>query len=937
MSSKQLTASVRINTKSAEASLNRLSKKINAINNALNQTKTNNLHSNINKASNAANNVHRKIKSVTVSVKQANNQTSRLSSLWNKISTLGTTIKSKLTGITSKVTEWWKSHSKVLSGINSINSGYKKTGGLLSTIKGKLRQLADTYLGVMGMKAIIDTSDMITSAENKLNYISAQNLGSSGTNADGTYSNKTLNATQDAMDKMYASSQKVRMSYGDMMSNVSKSMALAGDAFDNNTDKAIRFQEIMAEAYAIGGASAQEMSSSMYQLIQALGSGTLAGDELRSVREGAPLAYKAIEEFAQGVYDCEDSLKDMASQGLITADMVTAAIMNSGNEMDKAFAQTEQTFAQTWEQIKNVAMYAFKPVSKMLREELNNAIDNGLIQKVETVFSYIAKGIMITFKIVKNVITWIADNWNWLKNIIIGVLIVYISYLIVTTALSIASAIIRIAQWIAEYWAILQVCLVIGILIAMVLGLLYVFYLFSTGAISACEAIVYALAIVGVAILLIGILLGNLPMIIIGAVLILLAVIFYFFEEVCYGAGWLAAWIVNIVFGIVNFVITCIYLLLTLWYNELALVVNSVMAVAMFIGTIIQWIVAFIVNLVMGCVNSIIAISHNCVAAICNVGMGLFNSLSAIAQNIGIAFQNAWIWAKNTFWEFIADVLEGVSKLEPVINGIAKLLGKSGVDFGGAISSARSKKGEYKSFVSVSDAWSNGMDTVSYKDIGDAWSSGWNTMAYANMGDMVSQGWNTMDFASFGDAWDKGMSTLSYVDPNAWGTTAGNWGAGVKNSINEWGSQFQNKKSIGELFGGSDGESGFLDKLGEKLGLDFGGLTDFPSVTDPNNDVSKLLGDDLGDGLGGVGDELGKIGGDTGKIADSMDLTEEDLEYLRKIAEMEWKKEYTTAEIKVDMSNYNTINSDSDLDGIVTKLADKLYDELNVVANGVYA
>ena len=68
-----------------------------------------------------------------------------------------------------------------------------------------------------------------------------------------------------------------------------------------------------------------------------------------------------------------------------------------------------------------------------------------------------------------------------------------------------------------------------------------------------------------------------------------------------------------------------------------------------------------------------------------------------------------------------------------------------------------------------------------------------------------------------------------------------------------------------------------------------------------------------------------------------MDLTQEDLEYLRKVAEMEWKKEFTTAQITVDMSNYNTINGTEDLDGIVTKLTDKLYEELNVVANGSYS
>ena len=66
-------------------------------------------------------------------------------------------------------------------------------------------------------------------------------------------------------------------------------------------------------------------------------------------------------------------------------------------------------------------------------------------------------------------------------------------------------------------------------------------------------------------------------------------------------------------------------------------------------------------------------------------------------------------------------------------------------------------------------------------------------------------------------------------------------------------------------------------------------------------------------------------------------FSEEDLEYLRRVADMEWKKEFTTASIVVDMTNNNQINGDSDLDGIVTRLADKLYEEMNVVANGVYA
>ena len=69
-----------------------------------------------------------------------------------------------------------------------------------------------------------------------------------------------------------------------------------------------------------------------------------------------------------------------------------------------------------------------------------------------------------------------------------------------------------------------------------------------------------------------------------------------------------------------------------------------------------------------------------------------------------------------------------------------------------------------------------------------------------------------------------------------------------------------------------------------------------------------------------------------------MELAEEDLAYLKDVANMEWKKEFTTANIRVDMNNSGaTINNQGDLDGIVTKLTTALYEELDAVAHGVYA
>ena len=981
MANKELTAKVRLNTSDVESKLKRLNSLFNSLNKVANQSSNSKgLETQLNQSAVAAQRVTRALgegdkaaqrlaksaeqvkraeyeawwqaqltkqewqkshpiltrlqggwQKITANLQRANNSSSKFKTTYNQV-------QSKLTSIVDKVNNWASNQNSVTSNINKTNNGYKKTGSLLSTLSGKLRNLADTYLGVMGMKAVIETSDMITSAENKLNYVSAQQLGASGTNADGSYSQATFNATQDAMDKMYVSSQKVRMSYTDMMSNVSKSMALAGDAFDNNTDKAIRFQEIMAEAYAVGGASAQEMSSSMYQLIQALGSGTLAGDELRSVREGAPLAYQAIEEFAQGIYGCKDSLKDMASEGLITAEMVTAAIMDSGDKMDKAFAQTEQTFAQTWEQIKNVAIKAFAPVSKMLRTALNDMIDSGLVEKATVLFSGIAKGIMIAFTVIKNAITWIADNWDWLKYVIGAALIVITVLLIKMAAVAIWSAITSAAKWM---WAN-KVLIIIAITIML---LIYVFDQFKKGVISGSQAIFYALLIVGAAILLIGILTGSVTLIVIGAIILIIAAIFKFLDVFC-GVGWvILSFIGNLIQSIANIIAVLIAWVIGVIWTAVAFVINCVGVAVNVIATIVQWIIAFIVNLVNGCIRWIVAASLNCVSAIQNFGQSLFNSLSAIAENIGIAFQNAWIWAKNTFWEFIADVLEGISKLEPVINGIAGLLGKDGVDFGGLAGAARSHKSEYKSFVSVSDAWNSGK-THAYVDTSAAFNSGWNTMEFNSMGDAIKSGWNSADWYDWSGATNT-ASSLFGTGLSDWSITSAyntgaDFGNGLKDTINNKLSKYQNGKTIGDslssLFGG-DGEGSILDSLGEKLGLDFGDLgSNFPSLTDPNNDVSKLLGDDGGVGdLGKLGKNVGDIADNTGSIADSMELADEDIEYLRKIAEMEWKKEYTTANITVDMTNNNTINGESDLDGIVTKLAEKLYEEMNVVANGVYA
>lgn len=105
------------------------------------------------------------------------------------------------------------------------------------------------------------------------------------------------------------------------------------------------------------------------------------------------------------------------------------------------------------------------------------------------------------------------------------------------------------------------------------------------------------------------------------------------------------------------------------------------------------------------------------------------------------------------------------------------------------------------------------------------------------------------------------------------------------------------------------------------------GTTDIPS---PEDYASSLT-------AGGIGDGVEDIAGNTGAIKDSMDITEEDLKYLRDIAEQEAINRFTTAEVSIDMSGMqNTVNNSGDLDGFISGLTDAVNEAVDIIAEGVH-
>lgn len=107
------------------------------------------------------------------------------------------------------------------------------------------------------------------------------------------------------------------------------------------------------------------------------------------------------------------------------------------------------------------------------------------------------------------------------------------------------------------------------------------------------------------------------------------------------------------------------------------------------------------------------------------------------------------------------------------------------------------------------------------------------------------------------------------------------------------------------------------------------------------NKIKDFFGGVADDNSGSYGGEpdmtnyLSGIAGDTASISDSLDVSEEDLKYLRDIAEQEAINRFTTAEIKVDMSGMsNTVHNTNDLDGIVDGLTTRVLQAMEVVRDG---
>lgn len=229
----------------------------------------------------------------------------------------------------------------------NVDRGSDALDGMTSKIFGAI----GAYASFEGLKALVNLSDTFTQTTARLGMIVDE-----GSNVE------------DLFDDIYAAANRARAPIQSMADSVAKLSLNAGDAFGSN-DETILFAENLSKLFAIAGTEQASMEGATTQLIQALGSGVLRGEEFNSVFEAAPNIMQTVADYMDVPIG---QLRSMAAEGQITADVVKNALLSATGEINERFESMPMTWGQVWTGIMNNLYYASIPLLEMINALANN-------------------------------------------------------------------------------------------------------------------------------------------------------------------------------------------------------------------------------------------------------------------------------------------------------------------------------------------------------------------------------------------------------------------------------------------------------------------------------------------------------------------------------------------------------------------------------------
>lgn len=294
----------------------------------------------------------------------------------------------------------------------TISQGENMAKGFL----GAIGAIAGAYLSFQGLKNVIGISDEMTSTTARVQLLVDDMPLIPEQTANVNFNALGMSDIDAAQQLIYESAQRSYSSFKDTADMVSRIGSNAGDAF-GSVAEVVAFSEIIQKQFGIAGANANEASNATLQLSQALASGVLRGDELNSIFEQAPNLIHSIADYMD---EPIGRIREMAADGMITADIVKNAMFAAADDVNSKFESMPITWGNLWTYFQNGAQRTFGDVlgyineianSKRMKEFVDNMVNN------LTIISGVAMGALDSLTTVGS---FLYDSWSAISPLLTG-------------------------------------------------------------------------------------------------------------------------------------------------------------------------------------------------------------------------------------------------------------------------------------------------------------------------------------------------------------------------------------------------------------------------------------------------------------------------------------------------------------------------------------
>ncbi len=305
-------------------------------------------------------------------------------------------------------------------------------------------------------------------------------------------------------------------------------------------------------------------------------------------------------------------------------------------------------------------------------------------------------------------------------------------------------------------------------------------------------------------------------------------------------------------------------------------------------------------GMIAGGINVVLQFFKNLGLSIANLVLGISAALAALAFNMRAAFHNAICSVQAKFYNLLSTALEVIAKICEKLNHLPFVnIDYSGIQEAANNYAAKAQAAEQnkKGYISIMGVFNTGNST--FDTFEDDWVSEANQQ---------------------GSAWGDGVA-------ESLGNFGNNGSIGGSSATSPFGGHVAGDPGAGTGLGGNEQPGGYG-------GTNVGG-SDLPGGYGGTGGGVGSYGGGMGN-LGTIGGGVEDIAGNTAAMADTMDITGEELKYLRDIAEQEAVNRFTTAEITIEQVNHNNISREMDLDGVILGMTEAVNEAIDISTEGVH-